>query len=100
MDTPLMLAIVGGFAVNILQMLEYAKLPKLKRPDFKDLLFWLPYIVWPFLGYILAFSYIESGITLSPLLALNVGLSAPLIFRAMLDANPMQPSSIDPGEGA
>jgi len=100
MDTPLILAIVGGFAVNFIQLLEYAKLPKIKRPEFKDLLFWLPYIGWPFLSYILAFAYIESGIMLSPLLALNVGLSAPLIFRAMINANPMQPSSIDPGEGA
>jgi hypothetical protein len=100
MNTPIFLATVGGFSVNILQLMEYAKLPKINRPDFKDLLFWLPYLVWPILGGILAYAYTESGIDLSPILALNVGLSAPLIFRAMLEANPIQASSIDPGEGA
>ena len=100
MNTPIFLAIVGGFSVNILQLMEYSKLPKLERPDFKDLLFWLPYLVWPILGGILAFSYIESGIDLSPILALNIGLSAPLIFRAMIEANPMKPASIEPGDGA
>ena len=100
MDTPILLATVGGFSVNILQLMEYSKLPKVERPDFKDLLFWLPYLVWPILGGTLAFAYIESGISLSPLLALNIGLSAPLIFRAMLEANPVKPTSIDPGNGA
>jgi len=100
MNTPIVLACVGGFSVNILQLMEYSKLPKPDRPDFKDLLFWLPYLVWPILGGVLAFAYIESGINLSPLLALNVGLSAPLIFRAMLEANPMKANSVDPGEGA
>lgn len=100
MNAPILLATVGGFSVNILQLMEYSKLPKLERPDFKDLLFWLPYFVWPVLGGILAYAYIESGIGLSPLLALNVGLSAPLIFRAMIKANPVKATSIDPGDGA
>lgn len=100
MNTPIVLATIGGFSVNILQLMEYSKLPKLERPDFRDLLFWLPYAVWPILGGVLAFAYIESGINLSPILALNVGLSAPLIFRAMMEANPMKPAGIDPGDGA
>nr|VFK62654.1 MAG: hypothetical protein BECKUNK1418G_GA0071005_10267 [Candidatus Kentron sp. UNK]VFK70562.1 MAG: hypothetical protein BECKUNK1418H_GA0071006_10327 [Candidatus Kentron sp. UNK] len=100
MDTEIALACIGGFSVNLLQLMEYSKLPKPERPDFKDLLFWLPYLVWPVLSGVLAFAYIESGISLSPLLTLNIGLSAPLIFRAMLEANPMKPNSIDPGDGA
>ncbi len=100
MNTSLILAVTGGFAVNVLQLLEYAKRPKSERPDFRDVLFWVPYGVWPILGGILAYAYVTSGIELKPILALNVGLSAPLIFRAMMGANPMKPSVIDPGEGA
>jgi hypothetical protein len=96
----LLLAFVGGFAINILHLMEYSRRPKTERPDFKDWLFWLPYPTWPLLGAILAFAYQQSGVQLSPILALNVGLSAPLIFRAMIEANPTKPTSIDPGKGA
>ena len=94
------LASLGGLAINILHLVEYSKRPKAERPDFKDWLFWIPYPTWPLLGGLLAFAYERSGVQLSPILALNVGLSAPLIFRAMLDANPIKPAAIDPGKGA
>jgi len=100
MTTPIWLAAFGGFAINILHLVEYSKRPKIERPDFKDWMFWLPYPVWPVLGGILAYAYQESGVQLSPILALNVGLSAPLILRAMVEANPIKPSVVDPGEGA
>lgn len=100
MNTPLVLAAVGGFAINILHLIEYSKRPKSERPDFKDWLFWVPYPVWPILGAVLAFAYQESGVQLSPILALNVGLSAPLIFRAMIESNPAKQNTIDPGKGA
>ena len=100
MNTPLVLASAGGFAINILHLIEHSKRPKTERPDFKDWLFWVPYVAWPIFGAMLAFAYQESGVQLSPILALNVGLSAPLIFRAMIEANPVRPTAIDPGEGA
>jgi len=100
MSTPIVLAAIGGFAINILHLMEYAKRPKIERPDFRDILYYVPYLAWPVLSSVLAFAYVESGVQLSPILALNVGLSAPLIFRAMVEANPIKPSAIDPGEGA
>ncbi|MCG7867003.1 MAG: UTP--glucose-1-phosphate uridylyltransferase [Candidatus Thiodiazotropha taylori] len=100
MDSSTWLAILGGFLINILHLVEYAKLPKEKRPDFKDILFYVPYVAWPVSGGVLAFAYQSSGIVLSPILALNVGLSAPLIVRAMAESNPIKTPSIDPGDGA
>ena len=100
MDSSFWLAVTGGFLINILQLVEYSKLPKAKRPDFKDVLFYIPYIAWPVSGGVLAFAYQSSGVALSPILALNIGLSAPLILRAMAESNPAKPSTIDPGEGA
>jgi hypothetical protein len=100
MNSTIILAVIGGFVVNLLQLMEYSKVPKAERPDFKDFLFWLPYVVWPVLGGVLAYCYVSSGIELSPILGLNVGLSAPLIIRAMVEANPLKRPSIDPGAGA
>jgi hypothetical protein len=94
------LAACGGFAINLLHLMEYSSRPKAERPDFKDVLFYTPYIVWPLLGGLLSYAYVESGVKLSPILALNVGLSAPLILRAMVEANPIKSRTIDPGKGA
>lgn len=100
MDTLIILAGSGGFIYNILQLMELIKVPKENRPDFKDWIYWIPYLVWPLLGGLLAYAYLESGLTFSPLIALNVGLSAPLIFRQMINSNPLSPDNINPGEGA
>lgn len=100
MSTAVLMAAIGGFTINILQLLEYSKLPKNERPEFRDWLFWLPYVVWPVLGAVLAFAYIESGIEISAILGFNIGLSAPLILRAMVESNPAKGTTIEPGEGA
>ena len=100
MQKIIILAAIGGLIVNLLQLMEYSKMPKYERPDFKDFLFWLPYIIWPILAGVLGYAYQSSGNELSPILALNIGVSAPLIFRAMAEVNPFEPKSIDPGEGA
>ena len=100
MNTPVLLAGVGGFAINILHLIEYAKRPTIERPDFRDKLFYVPYVAWPVLGSILAYAYVESGVQLSPILALNVGLSAPLILRAVVEANPSKAMTINAGNGA
>lgn len=100
MSQAVWLATAGGCAVNVLQLVEYGKRPKLERPDFKDPLFYVPYLAWPLLGALLAYVYAASGVKLSPILALNVGLSAPLILRAMVEVAPIKPRPIDPGGGA
>ena len=100
MTTSVLMAAFGGFTINILQLLEYSKLPKNERPEFRDWLFWLPYVVWPVLGAVLAFAYLESGIEISAILGFNIGLSAPLILRAMVESNPVRNNVIDPGKGA
>jgi len=80
----------GGAIVNVLQLLELKNIPKPERPDFKDVFYWLPFVIWPIIGAVLAYAHEESGTKLSPLLAMNIGLSAPLIIRSMADANPFQ----------
>lgn len=93
-------AISGGLAIKLLELAELHKLPKLERPDLKDWLYWVPFIILPVLGGGLAYAYVASSTVLSPMLAINVGVSAPLILRAMAQANPLGPSPVDTPEDA
>lgn len=91
-------AIIGGFVVNILGLAELRNVPKPKRPDFKDWLYWLPFVAWPGCGGLLVAAHEwDDAVQFSALLAFNVGLSAPLILRAMASVNPLR---ADPGQGA
>lgn len=78
----------GAVSVNLLQLLELKNIPKAERPDLKDFFYWFPFFVWPMMGGGLAYAHEASGNTLSPLLAYNLGVSAPLIIRGMAEANP------------
>lgn len=93
MDTVVLYGAVGGLMVNVLNLLEVARLGKLERPDFKDWLYWLPYFVWPCAGGFLVHMYIESKMTVMPLIAFNLGLSAPLTLKAMAQAFTPQPEA-------
>ena len=88
----------GGLLINVLSLLELAKLRPENRPSFRDWLYWLPFLVWPVAGIGLARAYAASGSNLSLLLALNVGLSAPLIIRAMASAVPQIPARAADGQ--
>jgi len=94
LTTPVYFAVFGAFAVKLLELAELHKLPKPQRPDLKDWLYWLPFAVMPFLGGGLALMYTSSDILLKPVLAVNIGVSAPLILRAMAEFNPFQPKEI------
>jgi hypothetical protein len=96
--TPLILAFFGGLAVNLLNLMELQNVPKDRRPDFKDPLYWLPYVIWPLMGGLLAYIYEASNNPLKPIIAFQVGASAPLIIRAMARAVPSQ-TGINPGAG-
>lgn len=86
-------AMFGALAIKLLELAEVTKLPFDRRPDFKDIVYWVPFLVMPLIGGGLA--YIISGIALNPLLAVNIGISAPLIFRKMAEINPIKSGSID-----
>lgn len=105
MDTSLLqptvlYATFGALAIKLLELAELQNVSAAQRPDFKDIIYWVPYLVMPLLGGGLAYVYVMSEIVLKPILAVNVGVSAPLILRAMAEANPMQGGPIDPGDGA
>ena len=99
-DNAVWFAMGGAFAIKLLELAEMHKLPEFERPDLKDWVYWLPFLILPLLGGCLAFVYISSNTLLSPILAVNVGISAPLMLRAMAQASPIEPSVVKTPQGA
>jgi hypothetical protein len=95
----LLIAVVGGTIVRGAELLELRNTPRNQRPDSRDPWYWYPFLFHPGAGFFLVWVYLLEATPLTPLLALNIGASAPLIARALAEANPLQ-SPIDPGPGA
>lgn len=86
---PFWYAVFGGFAINALRLAELAHTPQVERPrTFSDPLYVFQFVVVPFLGGGLAYTYQASGTVLSPILAFNIGVSAPLILKSLASAAP------------
>lgn len=93
-------AMGGAFSIKLLELAELHKLPAVERPDLKDWVYWVPFVVLPILGGGLAYVYVSSDTFLSPILAVNVGVSAPLMLRAMAQVSPLEKSVVNTPEGA
>lgn len=93
-------AAFGGLSMQLINLMELRHVPKMQRPDFKDIIYWLPFFIAPLLGGVLALAYISQDEILKPLLSINVGASAPLALKAMANINPLDKKGIDPGVGA
>jgi hypothetical protein len=87
-SSPVWFAMAGAFAIKLLEIAEIHKIAPAERPDFKDILYWVPFLILPMLGGGLAQVYVSSNTVLNPLLAVNIGVSAPLMLRAMAQAVP------------
>jgi len=85
---PVTLGAIGGLLIQLLSLAELAKVPKSRRPDFKDFIYWLPYLINPFFGGILTYAYFDGQDHVNKLLAIHVGASAPLIIRSMISTIP------------
>lgn len=83
MSEAVYLATTGGLAIQLLSLLELPNLPKNRRPDFKDFIYWLPFIINPFLGGLIGYAYFNHQQEVNSLLAIHIGASAPLILRTM-----------------
>ena len=75
-------AAFGALTIEALNMMDLRSKAKQDRPDFRDWLYWLPFFGLPIIGGVLALAYEWSDISLTPILALNVGAAAPVTFRS------------------
>lgn len=90
----------GALAIQLLNLMELSNIAKDKRPDLRDPLYWIPFAIAPVLGGFVAWAYATSGYTVKPLLAIHLGVSAPLILRAMASAAPTMHEPVKPADGA
>ena len=82
-------AFLGGIAVNLLSLTELRSIPKPKRPEtFSDWIYCLWFFGVPIVGGFLAYVYQNSDVSLTPLLAVNIGASAPLILKSIAAVAP------------
>ena len=80
-------AVAGGFAVNIVRLAELANVKKIDRPTtFTDWIYCVQFFILPFIGGFLAYAYVVNGTKLGPILAINVGASAPALLKAAASA--------------
>jgi CBS-domain-containing membrane protein len=87
--TSLFVAAGGGLAIQLLNLLELKNVPKDKRPDLTDRLYWFSFIGMPILSGFVCYVYLASEFEVKPVLALHIGASAPLILRAAASASPL-----------
>jgi hypothetical protein len=84
----------GGIAPELVKMYKIRELPQMPQ-WFKSPIFWGLTLAMILAGGGLATLYAASGSTLSPILAVNVGASAPLILSTLSSNAPELPLRID-----
>ncbi|MBC6426622.1 MAG: hypothetical protein GDA51_09195 [Ekhidna sp.] len=77
----------GGLPLQLLSLLELPNIEK-DRPDFKDWVYYIPYVVNPILGAFIVFVYLKTKTEFNLVLALHIGTSAPVILRTMASSIP------------
>jgi len=89
----IILSMLGGSIGQLLNLAEIYKIEKSKRPDFKDFTYWLPYIIYPIISGVIAYAYFDDKPDVNKMLAIQIGASAPLIFKSLATAIPSQVTS-------
>jgi hypothetical protein len=98
--TNLTLGACGGLLVKLAELAELRGVPPAERPSLRDPIYWIPVALWPAAGALLVYAYTAEVPDMSRLLALNIGVSAPLIIRTMAGVLPTGRAVIDPGPEA
>jgi len=86
---PFWYGITGGLMVNLLRLAELSHVPHSERPrTFTDPYYVVQFFALPIIGGVMAYAYQASGTILNPVLAINIGVSAPLIVKNFASAVP------------
>lgn len=85
---PVIIAAIGGLLAQCISLIELHKVPKTDRPDFTDFVYWIPYILGPIFGGVFGYIYFNSHPPDNSMLAMHIGVSAPLVLRSMASIIP------------
>jgi hypothetical protein len=81
--------VLGGVLAELFGMWKLRReLKETLPPYLRSWFYWLMTVLMIASGGFVAFIYFKSGVSLSPLLAVNVGASAPLIIGSLTAASP------------
>ncbi len=81
----LLIGSLGGLVYNVLPLISIIDMKPELRPDFKNIYYWVPYIVRPFLGFMIVFLISDSSIQMTRLLSFYLGLTAPTLIEQMIN---------------
>ena len=88
-----LLGAVGSILENLLAYIEQANLQKSQRPS-RDLSYYFAnYILKPLIGAFVVYLYVSSGSKISNLVAVNIGISAPMILKSLIIRKKSPPST-------
>jgi hypothetical protein len=80
---------LSGLIAQILNLLEAIQQDPARRPNFKDWVYWIPYVIAPLLGGFAGyFSFGDNEKTFTIALGVQVGIAAPLLLKGLASAAP------------
>ena len=89
------LGILGGLLAEVFSLSKLRYLPRHELPLWlTSVWYWIITVLLILSGGVLVGNYLGSGVAMTPLLALNIGASAPLILQSLVSQAP----AIDPGQ--
>ncbi len=84
----IVLAAIGGLVISVLNLIELQHIPKDRRPDLSDALYWVAFFAWPLLGGLVGYLYTDPAAPLGRFVSFQLGMSAPLILKTAANAIP------------
>ncbi len=84
----IVLAAIGGLVISILNLIELQHIPKDRRPDLSDVLYWVAFVAWPLLGGLVGYLYTDPASPLGRFVSFQLGMSTPLILKTAANAIP------------
>ena len=87
---PVILAGLGGLSYPLLAFLEFDSTKKSKSVTFTKFRDYFVLLLYVFFAILVSYAYFEGEKDVNKLLAIHIGISAPLILRAMSNIIPSE----------
>ena len=84
----ILFGLFGSILGDLLFLTKLRQIPKDERPNFRKISFYIPIVVNAIIGFGFVMAYYYTIEELTPILAIHIGASSPLIARIMLTTKP------------
>jgi hypothetical protein len=91
-----LLGALGGFLIFAMEIVQLRKVARADRPDFKEIIYWTPIVIYPLLGGVLVSAYSASRPTpLDPWTCVIMGLTGPSLYLNVVKGARVAPLELD-----